>query len=207
MEKRTFNNLSVDPKKPKLKGYAAVFDELSEEFFGMREKIAKGAFLKSIKEDDVRMLWNHDPNYILARNKSGTLKIWEDSKGLAFEAVLPETQFAKDLLESVKRGDVSQGSFGFVLKKERWERTGEVPCRTILEAKLYDISPVVFPAYPATEVSLACRAKILELQGKSKSTPSWKELSARIKKTEAKMFQHEMDVYRKFFGIKKGGGR
>lgn len=148
----------LDGAIPKLTGYAAIFDELSDEFFGMHEKIEKGAFAQSIKEDDIRMLWNHDPNYILARNKSGTMKLWEDSKGLAFEATPPDTQFAKDLIKSIKRGDVSQNSFGFVVKDHEYDSEKQV--RTLKQVKLYDISPVVFPAYPQTEIYV--RSKFME---------------------------------------------
>lgn len=142
-------------KQSKLAGYAAVFNELSEDFFGMREKIARGAFAKSIKEDDVRMLWNHDPNYILARTKSGTLKLWEDDKGLAFEAIPPDTQFANDLIKSIRRGDVSQNSFGFTVRKHNFDEEKRV--RTLQDVRLYDVSPVVFPAYPQTEVWVRSR--------------------------------------------------
>lgn len=148
----------MDGKTPKLAGYAAVFDSLSEDLWGMREKIDKGAFANTIKTDDVRMLWNHDPNYILARNKSGTLKLWEDDKGLAFEAIPPDTQFAKDLIKSIKRGDVSQNSFGFTVKRHEWDEDKQV--RTLKEVRLYDVSPVVFPAYPQTEIYV--RSKFTE---------------------------------------------
>jgi hypothetical protein len=72
-------------KKPKLVGYAAVFDKFSEDMWGFKEKIAKGAFAESLKrQDDVRMLFNHDPNFVIARTTNGTLKLREDDKGLYF---------------------------------------------------------------------------------------------------------------------------
>lgn len=142
----------IDGEQPKLAGYAAVFNALSEEFFGMREKISQGAFLDSIKQDDVRMLWNHDPNYVLARNKNGTLRLWEDDRGLAFEATPIDTQWAKDLVKSIKRGDVSQNSFGFVVLDHEYDSQKQI--RTLKQVRLYDISPVTFPAYPQTEIHL-----------------------------------------------------
>ncbi len=154
IERRTFPpEMRVDDagKQTKLIGYAALFDSLSEVMWGSREKIQKGAFTESIQKDDVRMLWNHDPNFVLARNRSGTLILREDEKGLYFEAVPPDTQWAKDLMVTIKRGDVSQNSFGFVIQDDGWE--GEKKeIRVLKRVKLYDVSPVTYPAYPDTQV-------------------------------------------------------
>ena len=106
----------------KIGGYAAVFDSESYSVGNFVEKISKNAFEKSIKRDDIRALFNHDPNYVLGRVKSKTLVLSEDDKGLRYRVEPPETQWAKDLLVSIKRGDVSQNSFGFEIVKERWER-------------------------------------------------------------------------------------
>lgn len=135
-------------------GYAAVFNSLSEDLGGFREKIDPGAFAKTIGADDVRALWNHDSNYVLGRNKSGTLTISEDQRGLQIDCVPPDAQWAKDLMISIDRGDVDQMSFGFRTIAQRWE--GEYPeeIRTLMEVQLYDVSPVTFPAYPDTEVGL-----------------------------------------------------
>lgn len=139
---------------PHFVGYAAVFNELSEEFFGFREKVLPGAFADSIGVDDVRMLFNHDPNYVLARNKAGTLKLREDTKGLYFEATPPNTQWAKDLLESVKRGDISQNSFGFIVPDDGFEYDSKSKIRSLKKARLLDVSIVTYPAYPQTSVSV-----------------------------------------------------
>ncbi len=98
------------------------------------------------------MLWNHDPNYVLARTKSGTLKLREDDKGLYFEAIPVDAQSAKDLLASIKRGDVSQNSFGFFILDHEWAKIGNSKVRTLTKVKLVDISPMTFPAYSETEV-------------------------------------------------------
>jgi hypothetical protein len=142
-------------KEPKLYGHAAVFDVLSQEMWGFREKIQKGAFEKTIKEDDIRMLWNHNPDYVLARNKADTLNLKEDSKGLYFEAIPPDTQWAKDLMVSIKRGDITQNSFGFLILDDEWDEDQDgVLIRTLKKVKLYDISPVTYPAYPQTELHI-----------------------------------------------------
>jgi HK97 family phage prohead protease len=150
-------------KKPKIIGHAAVFNKLSEPMFDFREQIAPGTFAQSIKKDDVRALHNHDANYILGRNKAGTLKLKEDDIGLAIEIDPPDTQWARDLQESIRRGDVSQMSFGFVALKDEWEykKKGDT-IRTITEVKLFDVSTVVYPAYPQTTVAVRDYIKALK---------------------------------------------
>lgn len=144
----------------KIVGHAAVFDSLSEELWGFHEKIAPGAFKRTLKKADVRALFNHDPNYVLGRSKSSTLKLAEDDQGLAIEVDPPDTQWARDLLVSMRRGDITQMSFGFRAIKERWEGTLDNPIRVLEEVELFDVSPVTFPAYPETDVQV--RSAILE---------------------------------------------
>lgn len=161
-EVRTFelDNIEIrsEDDKPKIRGHAAVFNKLSEELWGFREIIMPGAFTEAIKKDDVRALFNHDPNYVLGRNKSGTLHLEEDEKGLAIEIDPPDTQWARDLMVSIKRGDISQMSFAFNIRgknDEEWVKEGDkMPIRKILNTRLYDISPVTYPAYPQTDVKV-----------------------------------------------------
>ena len=145
---------NADGQPPRLAGYAAVFDSLSENLGGFREKIAPGAF-DQVLNDDVRALVNHDPNLILGRTISGTLKINLDNRGLFYEIDVPDTAFARDLMESVKRGDVSQSSFAFRVEDDRWDEDDDGRyIRTIKKVKrLYDVSPVTYPAYPDTDVA------------------------------------------------------
>lgn len=141
--------------KPSIKGYAAVFNKLSEDLGGFREQIAPGAFKNTIGKDDIRALWNHDPNYVLGRNKSGTLKLEEDDRGLLIKIDPPDAQWARDLMKSIERGDITQMSFGFRAIKDEWKNeSGKMPIRTLLENWLRDISPVTFPAYPQTSVKV-----------------------------------------------------
>jgi len=136
-------------------GHAAVFDKLSDEIYGFRERIAPGAFAETIEKDDIRALWNHDANFVLGRNKAGTLKLAEDDIGLAIEAELPDTTFARDLMKSIERGDVSQMSFGFVTPPsgDDWRMENGQVIRTLNKVQLFDVSPVTYPAYPQTDVS------------------------------------------------------
>jgi hypothetical protein len=138
-------------------GHAAVFNSLSEDLGGFREKISPGAFAQSIENDDIRALWNHDPNYPLARNKSGTLRLHEDDKGLAIEADLVDEPFERSLVKKIERGDVSQMSFGFLVppKGDDWRYEDGGIVRTLNKVQLFDVSPVTFPAYPQTDVSNA----------------------------------------------------
>ena len=149
-----------DPESRIVSGHAAVFDTLSVEMGGFRERVAQGAFANTIKNDDVRGLWNHDPASILARTKSGTLKLSEDDRGLAFSMDVAETRVGNDLLVSIRRGDVDEMSFGFVMLDEAWEQEAgqELATRTLKQVRLLDVSPVSFPAYPGTDVNVAVRS-------------------------------------------------
>jgi HK97 family phage prohead protease len=142
---------------PVIEGHAAIFNSLSQDLgfiFPFKEKIRSGAFAASLKRDDIRALWNHDPNYVLGRNRAGTLELSETDKGLKVRIHPPDTTWAKDLTESIKRGDVSQMSFGFTVEKETWDVENGDDVRTLEEVKLYDVSPVTFPAYLETDVGV-----------------------------------------------------
>jgi len=144
-----------DGDEPKITGHAAVFNKLSVDLMGFREKVAPGAFINSIEKSDIRALWNHNPDYVLGRNKSGTLKLEEDKKGLAIEILPPDTQWARDLMETIKRGDVDQMSFAFKTIKDSWENQDKKESiRTLEEVELFDVSPVTYPAYPQTDVKV-----------------------------------------------------
>ncbi len=140
---------------PKISGHAAVFNSLSEDLWGFREKIAPGAFKDALAKSDIRALLNHDPNYVLGRTKNGTLRAWEDEAGLAVEIDPPPTRWAGDLLVSIDRGDISQMSFAFRVGEEEWGDVDGVKERTIVSFdEIFDVSAVTYPAYPETDVSL-----------------------------------------------------
>ena len=154
-----------DGAPTKLIGYAAKFNAQSEPLTDplsgatFVELIAPGAFARTLRESpDVRALYNHNTSHVLGRVKSGTLRLWEDEVGLRFEVDLPDTSFAFDLKESVRRGDIDGCSFGFVCRDDSITRVGDTVVRTLLDIELYEISTgVAFPAYPATVVSLRSR--------------------------------------------------
>ncbi len=144
---------------PVIRGHAAVFDQLSADLGGFRERIARGAFARSIMESDVRALINHDETLILGRNLAGTLRLSEDSKGLAVEIDPPATSFAEDIAASIERGDITGMSFGFDTRDARWEELDGEWVRTLLDVKLWDVSVVTYPAYPQTDVALRSLAE------------------------------------------------
>lgn len=173
-----------------LKGHAAVFDTLSKEIFGFREKIDPGAFSETIKKDDIRALFNHNPAMVLGRNTAGTLRLSEDRDGLAFEIDVPETQLGNDILESVDRGDITDMSFQFDAQEERWEHghgDGELDTRTVVVARLFDVSPVTFPAYEGTDLSVAKRS-LEAWKASEEHVPSAEELRLRQRQAEAESF-------------------
>lgn len=139
---------------PVVVGHAAVFNEI-ESGGWFREQVAPGAFTDSLKTDDIRALWNHDTAIVLGRNTAGTLKLWEDKKGLAVEITPPDTTLARDLIKTIERGDVSQMSFGFQVKKATWiEEEDADDLRILNEIKLWEVSPVTFPFYKSTDVGI-----------------------------------------------------
>ena len=152
-------------KQPKILGYAAVFESLSDPLAGgaFREKIEPGAFGQSLKTEDVKCLFNHDDNYVLGRKGNTTLTLKEDDRGLYFEVLPPETQWAADLMVSIGRKDIYQGSFQFKVLEDSWDSSDpDNVIRTLIKVKLIDVSVVSFPAYPQTVVDLRSEWEIYD---------------------------------------------
>ena len=161
---------------PRIMGYTARFNELSEVMWGFREKISPGAFIDALKTSDVRALWNHDPNYVLGRTKNGTLQIREDEQGLFYEVTPPDAQWARDLVESIKRGDVDQSSFAFTVEAQEWDERSDPITRTIVKVReLYDVSPVTFPAYPTATSGVRSLKDVAE-ERRKEMTPKTPEM-------------------------------
>lgn len=132
-------------------GYGSVFDSRSEVLWGFREIIKPGAF-DDVLKDDVRGLFNHDPNFILGRSSAGTLSLSVDARGLQYNIVAPETQTIRDLVISpMQRGDINQSSFSFRVARdgEDWyqDEQGIVIREITKVSRLFDVSPVTYPAY------------------------------------------------------------
>jgi len=140
-----------------LRGYAAVYNSDSENMGGFYEQIAPGAF-RDVMGDDVRAYLNHDENRLLGRVSSGTLTISSDDRGLYYEVKMPNTTYAKDLIELMKRGDINQSSFAFLIGDDYWEERNGETYRIITKiSRLLDVSPVAQPAYPDATSEITTR--------------------------------------------------
>ena len=158
IERRTFDVQELraegEGESRKIVGYAAVFDQRTQLYEDVFEEFSQKAFADSITTDDVRALYNHDPNVVLGRNTVDTLRLAEDEHGLKIEIDPPDTQQARDLMVLLDRGDVSQMSIGFQTLSDKWEMEDSNRIRTVIKVKLFDVSPVTYPAYTTTEVGL-----------------------------------------------------
>lgn len=149
LERRAISELRAAGRR--IEGYAAIFNSEAR-LGGFSEIIAPGAFRAALAGDVLAML-DHDAGKVLGRTRSGTLRLIEDAKGLAFSLDLPETQAGRDVLALAERGDLGGMSFGFTVPKggEAWSGTR----RELRAVNLREISVVqAWPAYPETEVSL-----------------------------------------------------
>jgi len=136
-------------------GHAAVFEKMSHDLGGFREKIAPGAFTRTLKSgNDVLALVNHDPNFRLGRTKNGTVRLREDQDGLAIEIDPPNTQTGRDTVEDIRTGNLDGMSFMFRTIEDDWSIEGGEEIRTLKQIELLEAGPVTFPAYPDTSVAV-----------------------------------------------------
>jgi len=137
----------------RVEGYASVFNQ-STDLGAFTESIGENAF-QDVMNDDVRMLFNHDPNFPLARSRNGegTLDMKVDENGVFFSFPVGPQTYAKDLHESIKRGDVDEASFAFTVMDDEWEERDGKPHRHITRlGQLIDLSVCTYGAYQQTEV-------------------------------------------------------
>ena len=157
IEKREFRMENAEYEGNTIRGYAAVYNSDSEWMGGFYEQIARGAF-DDVLDNDTRAYFNHDENLLLGRVSSGTLRIGTDARGLYYEVDLPNTSYANDLVELMKRGDVNQSSFAFLIERDRWEERDGKTYRIIEKvSRLLDVSPVSQPAYESATSELVTR--------------------------------------------------
>jgi hypothetical protein len=186
IERRTIKmefRATMENEKPMIRGVAAVFNSPSEDLGGFREKISPGAFKSAIENSDIRALFNHDSNMILGRTTSKTLRVAETENGLEYECDMPDTTYARDLMTCMQRGDINQCSFGFSIDEgdDEFEKDSLGQwTRTIKRvARLYDVSPVTYPAYVSTECSLRSLEK-----AKAREEPPFNDISLRKMRIE-----------------------
>lgn len=158
IELRTFDFeiRADDPEEMRVEGYAAVFNQLSVPLgcFGWRERINPSAFAESLADSghDIYALWNHNSDMPLASRDSGTLSLKEDEQGLFFSMLLNGTDWGESAFRTIRSKVVKKMSFGFQTLDDDWSIVDGQEVRNLKKAHLIEVSPVVFPAYPATSV-------------------------------------------------------
>lgn len=161
MEKRTFRGEKLEIRKEGGKRFVEGvlrYKVLSEDLGGFREQIAPSVFTRTLNAgSDVKMLWNHNDDEILGSTKAGTLVLESRADGLHFSCLIPET--ASNRFETIQRGDVDGVSFGFIPEAETWDHNTTPPTRTLTAARLIEISPTPFPAYPAFSTQATQRSR------------------------------------------------
>jgi HK97 family phage prohead protease len=138
-----------------ISGYAAVFNSDSEPL-PFIERIAPGAFQRSLKSrNEIKLLWNHDSGEPMASMRGGSLRLWEDDRGLAYEATLANTTRGRDVAELIRSKVIDAMSFGFNVIKDNWDERGN---RTLESVRIHEISVVSYPAYTATSGTVQVRS-------------------------------------------------
>jgi HK97 family phage prohead protease len=167
-QKREFRFLNSEVRaksgtKPGISGYAARYGKATTLEPGLREIIKKGAFTQSVQRKDACIAcFNHDPEKILGRVSAGTLRLRDDSDGLYFDCDTPDTSYANDLLESIRRGDISECSFGFYLDPDGDEFSKDADgtiLRQIKSCQVFDVSPVIYPQYSGGVTNVEARSR------------------------------------------------
>lgn len=162
-----------------IEGYFAVFEQETKLWEGCYEKIARGAFDNSIKNNDIRCLFNHDSGFVLGRNVSGTLELKADTYGLWGRVKInPSDSNAMDVYARVERRDISGCSFGFNPIKESYENIKDGTLWTVDEADTSEVSICTFPAYPQTEIQ--ARQKNMNISKERKLEQKRAELKKKL---------------------------
>jgi HK97 family phage prohead protease len=141
-----------------IRGYPIVFNRLSQDLGGFRERILPEAVNRSLKADIYAMV-DHDTSKVIGRTRAGTLSLRKDNTGLRIE-IEPdlEISYAKDIVRAVARGDVSGMSFGFRVLEDEWHKEDGKPVRDVIDMDISEFSVVTFPAYQDTSVEVAKRS-------------------------------------------------
>lgn len=182
---------------PSIQGYAAVFGKRSEVLGDFVEQIEPGFFAPALKHD-VRALWNHNTDLVLGRTKNKTLALEEDEKGLRVVINPPDTQWGRDAMELIRRGDVNQMSFGFSVKPggDEWSsESNKIRVRTLKAGgckALYDVSPVTFPAYPQTSAQV--RAMVESLSHSEGDEPGQEPGEKESRKARARSRRRRLQI-------------
>ncbi len=180
-EKRTFVQVGLEEREddlgPKIVLWPVVFNTKSDPI-PFREVINPAAIDRTLREKtDLRALIDHEPSKVLGRISANTLTITKEKRGLRAEIIPPNTTFARDLVVSIRRGDVSGGSFSFRTLDDNWRMENGEEVREVLDMQVQELSIVTFPAYPETSVAL-------------RSLEAWKHLQEHGRSLELAKRQH-----------------
>ena len=177
--------------KRRLEGYFSVFDQPYEVWPGWVETIAPGAFSRALASgQDVKVLWNHNPDIVLGSTGNKTADLREDQRGLFGGVEINEQdQDAKNAYARVDRGDVNGCSFGFEISRmeESWDEDGTYRTRILEVSPLYEVSPCTFPAYTQTSITSRAQEQLeaarekLENARKERRNQWWESMKARLK--------------------------
>ena len=140
-------------------GYAILWDKLSLDLGGFRERIVRAALddtMKGIEDGtlDILFQYAHNGEHLLGRTSSGHLTLTRDASGLRYHARLPDTALARDLQRLIAEGILKGASIGFTLGIDSWDRSGPMSLRTIKRLSLWEISVVSRPAYYMTSAQV-----------------------------------------------------
>jgi HK97 family phage prohead protease len=168
-----------------VRGYAAVFGSPSQPMPFGTEVVMRGAFAKALRSrQDVVALYNHDADHVLGRRSAGTLKLKEDDYGLSYRAELGDTQLDDFIASRIERRDITGSSFSFTVQREEWDDPDN-PRKTkrrILEVdRLFDVGPVTFPAYPATQADVDVAKRSMQAWVKERRA-NWEQAMERRKR-------------------------
>jgi len=178
-------------------GYAVRYNEPSQPLeYGFKEVIKPNAFTDSLKTRNIIALYNHDSNELLASTKANTLRLEERSDGIFFEMDLLEER--RELFNLIKRGDLSNMSFGFTCEKEKFTRNGDTDIREVLKGTLFECSLVHTPAYQTTSV-VAQRSldKYNEFRGEMKEMAEEKQTKEQNKGIGIEMMTRQEQIHPK----------
>lgn len=202
-EIRLGDNATSTSESRHIEGYAIVFNSLSNDLGGFREIIEQGAITDElIKNSDILCLMNHDiKRGVLARSYQGrgSLKLDIDEHGLHYSFEAPKTALGDEVLEGIRRGDISKCSFAFVCGEDVWdkdEKTGEYIRHVKKIKNLYDVSLVYHPAYDQTEVKADTRG-LDELKAQEEANNIVKENSESDMNDKQELISQLQDILEK----------
>lgn len=201
-EIRLGDNATSTSESRHIEGYAIVFNSLSNDLGGFREIIEQGAITDElIKNSDIICLMNHDiKRGVLARSYQGrgSLKLDIDEHGLHYSFEAPKTALGDEVLEGIRRGDISKCSFAFVCGEDNWtkDENGEYIRHVKKIKNLYDVSLVYHPAYDETEVKADTRG-LDELKAQEEANNIVKENSESDMNDKQELISQLQDILEK----------